>query len=326
MEASSSWLESNASCDSEGVTKDALDPHLDERLRGSLESQPPIPVPECQYWEPPENRVKIATQNGDFAAVKSIIEKWRSEPENKDKKPEIFGNSLAPAIEGGHLAITAYLIENVRSVHEVHFRIAMDMESYALMELMIDHGFDINQPWWDYFSSALAYSFKHEGMTLWLLDHGADPNAESEKNETPLSRAVQYAPMSIIKLLFDRGGPDCMNHGELLLSATYRDLPDRVEVLEYLFTKGAQRDINTLEYADRPYLFDLQNLIIGCDAPLHVAARTGRLDVVKFLVAHGADTRKPDGKGRLPIDRARKEHHDDVVQYLAPISVHQPKL
>ena len=50
--------------------------------------------------------------------------------------------------------------------------------------------------------------------------------------------------MSIIKLLFDRGGPDCLNHGELLLCATYRDLPDRIEVLEYLFTKGAQRDIN----------------------------------------------------------------------------------
>ena len=327
MEASSSWVESNASCDSEGIAKDALDPHLDEQLRGPLEPRPPLPVPEFQYREPPEKKeVEIATRNGDFAAVKSIIEKWRSEPENRQKSLEIFGSALSPAIEGLHIAIIVYLIENVTSLDDFDFRKAMDMESYVLMELMIDHGFDINQPWCDYYSSALAYSFKHEGMTLWLLDHGADPNAESWKNNTPLSRAVQYAPMSIIKLLFDRGGPECLDHGELLICATCRNLPNRIEVLEYLFTKGAQRDINKLEHEGRPYLFALENLIIGCDAPLHVAARTGKLDVVKFLVAHGADTRKPDGKGRLPIDRARKEHHDDVVQYLAPISVHQPKL
>ena len=117
------------------------------------------------------------------------------------------------------------------------------MESNDFMELFLHHGFDINISWSEYYSTPLAYKFHNEEMTRWFLDHGANPNVESRINTTPLSRAIHSAPMSIIKLLFDRGGPDCVNYGEILLCATYRDLPDRIEVLEYLFTKGAQRDI-----------------------------------------------------------------------------------
>ena len=299
----------------------------------------PVDMPIFNYEPPPEQQeLKNATRCGDLAAVKSIIERWRAEPENKQRSPDLFSTSLYPAVEGGHLAIATYLIEHVISVRQdnfyaagfgiamSNFQIAMDMERYAFLELFLRYGFDINISWSEYYSTPLAYTFENEEMTRWFLDHGADPNAESRINNTPLSRAIHSASLSIIKMLFDRGGPDCINHGELLLCATYRNLPDRIEVLEYLFTKGARRDINKLHHQDRPDLFREHNLIIGCKAPLHEAADSGKLDVVKFLVANGADARKPDGKGRLPIEQARKAHHDDVVQYLAPISVHQPKL
>ena len=249
-----------------------------------------------------------------------------TEPQNEQKSPDFLGASWIPAIKGGHLAIGAYLIENGVSVPDHIFQLAMDTESYAFLELFLHHGFDLNKSWSEYHSTPLAYTFENEEMTRWLLDRGADPNVESRRNTTPLSRAIQLAPMSIIELFFDRGGPDCMNHGELLCRAACRVLPDRIQVLEYLFTKGAQRDIDKLFFEDRPDLAYEENFVFGCEGPLHVAARTGKLDVVEFLVAHGADTRKPDTKGRLPIDRAREADQDDVVQYLAPISVHQARL
>ena len=316
------WIHSDRS------TNEGIEAELREAAQGFNPRTPsPSPAEPIYFQCPPEQEEREnATTRGDIFAVKRIIQKWRAEPRNKQKSPGFLGTSLLPAIKGGHLAIAAYLIESGLSVPDHLFQAAMDMESYAFLELFLHHGFDINKSWSEYYSTPLAYSFENEEMTRWLLDHGADPNAESRLNNTPLSRAIHFAPMSIIELFFDRGGPDCMNHGELLHCGTYRNLPDRIEVLELLFTKGAQRDINKLLHEDRPGLFNEENFVIGCEAPLHVAARTGKLDVVKFLVAHGADTRKPDGKGRLPIDRARKADQNDVVQYLAPISVHQPRL
>ena len=323
----------------DGDSVEALDAKIQELIRSYNELLPPNPEQIVQYQPPPEQReMENATKCGDLAAVKNIFEKWRAEPKNKQESSNFFGTSLHLAVKGRHLAIAAYLIEHVTSNFRdsvrnpgfgtamVNFEWAMYMESYEFMELFLHHGFDLNISWSEYYTTPLGHSFENEEMTRWLLDHGADPNAESRINNTPLSRAIQSAPMSIIKMLFDRGGPDCINHGELLLCVTYRKLPDRVEVLEYLFTKGAQRNIDKLLHQDRPGLFREENLIIGCNVPLHVASRTGDLDVVKFLVAHGADARKPDGKGQLPIQHARESHHDDVVQYLTPISVYQPKL
>lgn len=50
--------------------------------------------------------------------------------------------------------------------------------------------------------------------------------------------------------------------------------------------------------------------------PLHVAAENGHLEVVKILVAHGADrnTRNPEGK--TPLDLAVSKGHQDIVAFL----------
>ena len=314
------------------LTKEALDSKL-EKLIETFDEPMPLghaPIIDYQNYQPPPEQEKLedATTRGDIAAVKSVIQKWRAESENGQKSPGFFGTSMTPAIKGGHLTIAAYLVENVTTALQLplNFQSAMDTESYEFMELFLHHGFDINKSWSEHYSTPLAHTFENEEMTRKFLDHGADPNAESRINNTPLSRAVQFAPMSIIKFLFDRGGPGCMNNGELFHCVTYRDLSDRIEVLEYLFTQGAQRDINKLIRQDRPNLFSKENLILGCDAPLHVATRTGKMDVVEFLIAHDADAQKPSGKGRLPIDVAGKADQDGVAQYLAPISVHQPRL
>ena len=184
------------------------------------------------------------------------MQKWLANPENRGRKPDFC--KLVPSIEENHLAVASYLLENFTSVDQWHFETAMRMESYPFMELFLHHGYDINLPLSEYYTTPLAYSFEkfhNEEMTRSLLDHGANPNAETEYNNTPLSRAIHIGSMSVIKLLFERGGPESMNHGDLLIFASCRILPNRIEVLEYLLTTyDAQRNINKLRHQDHTYL------------------------------------------------------------------------
>ncbi|KAJ6185950.1 hypothetical protein N7519_007251 [Penicillium mononematosum] len=45
---------------------------------------------------------------------------------------------------------------------------------------------------------SLLFLVGDEQMTSWLLDHGANPNKRCEIDCTPLSYAVQLAPISVI--------------------------------------------------------------------------------------------------------------------------------
>ena len=73
-------------------------------------------------------------------------------------------------------------------------------------------------------------------MTLWLLDHGADPNKQCSIDLTPLSYAVEQASPPTVKLLLDRGGD--VHKGQLLHHAVDRQT-DTIEILGMLLERGA---------------------------------------------------------------------------------------
>ena len=138
---------------------------------------------------------------------------------------------------------------------------------------------------------------------------------------TPMSRALVHASIGIVEMLLNHGGPHSIDRGQLLHHAVHREMSDRLQVLEYLCTKGALRFINQLKYRDRPDLFEEENLIVGCGTPLlHEAARLGKQDVVKFLVARGTDPPIPDDKGLLALDCALQAGHSEVVEHLTSVS------
>jgi len=224
-------------------------------------------------------------------------------------------------MEGGHVDIGSYLIKHGISMNSAHFRLAIEKKSYQFLELFLDHGFNINKSQGDLDPAPLANVFDDERMTLWFLDHDADPNAETRMGITPLSKALFRVPFHIVRLLFDRGGPHSVNCGYSLHHAIHRETPGRLRVLDYLLTQGASSNINQLIYHDRQSLSEEENLILGCGTPLHKASRHEKLDVVKLFVSRGADPLILDGKGRLAIDAARTSCHSDVVEYLASCSV-----
>lgn len=91
------------------------------------------------------------------------------------------------------------------------------------------------------------YAVDDAALTQWFLSRGAIPNAQCPLDITPLSAAVQHAPMSVIKLLFKHGGS--IAFGQLLNDAAWRELDDRVDVVMFPLAQGAP--INNVMYQNR---------------------------------------------------------------------------
>ncbi|KAL8901462.1 MAG: hypothetical protein Q9207_005199 [Kuettlingeria erythrocarpa] len=320
--------------------------HSDEAKR-AVENAHATPIPEiplslfpisqapARFDTPPREleQLEVASAAGDVATVTSIMDSWADKPAEEQHWKGAFGKGLKPALEGGHVAVAACLLERGVKVNSGNFSSAMEHKSYGFLELYLDHGYDINSS--DGFRpTPLADTLDDETMLRWFLDHGADPNAEKigryghPMGETPLSKSMWNAPFSTIKLLFERGGPDSIKSGSLLWYAVNRELPDRLEVIQYLLEKGAASDLTKLMYHDRPEAARQADWVLGRQTPLHAAAREGKLDIIKLFIAWGADPTIPDSKGRLAIDEAKKQldikksdgDYKVVVDYLLAIS------
>ena len=146
-------------------------------------------------------------------------------------------------------------------------------------------------------------------MTTWLLDHGADPNRQCVIDLTPLSLAVESAPVSVIRLMLSRGGD--AQRGQLLHHAIERP-SDTIEVLRLLVEQGAP--INSTVYEDYPSwaLFHF----MGLGTALHKAAELGNVDAVRYLIGEGADRSIKDTNGRTAIELAQMLNQRQVIEAL----------
>lgn len=154
----------------------------------------------------------------------------------------------------------------------------------------------------------------NEDIIRWFLDHGADPNAYSSlRAVTPLSRAVQFAPLTIVNLLFEYGG--LADRGELLNFACKRKAEDRdtLRIIQLLLGKGAP--VNNLLFEGKPDLYDV-TMFNG--TPLWNCCISGNTDAVRLLLQHGANPRKkPFVSEDFPIDVARNKGYQEIVGLLS---------
>lgn len=146
-------------------------------------------------------------------------------------------------------------------------------------------------------------------MAAWLLDHGADPNQQCVIDFTPLSLAVETAPISVIQLMLRHGGD--ARKGQLLHHAVKRN-SDNIAVLSLLIEKGA--DINSTMYKDYPSwaLF----YFMGLGTALHKAAELGKVDVVHYLISEGANLDIKDANGHTALECAKMSDRWEVIQAL----------
>jgi ankyrin repeat protein len=184
---------------------------------------------------------------------------------------------------------------------------------------------------------AVASTNGNAEMIRVLLDAGADANALDPAGEPPLWAAVRSGSLDSVKTLAERGASldfkDAAQQTTLMLAVR----EDHPAIVKFLVDRGA--DVNAKTRVGQTPGWTLPNsvpgfghgigiirgglpergsryLIPGGLSPLLYAARDGRTESAKILVAAGADLKQTDPNSITPLLMAITNDHMETAGYL----------
>nr|XP_046916564.1 LOW QUALITY PROTEIN: poly [ADP-ribose] polymerase tankyrase-2-like [Dermatophagoides farinae] len=163
-----------------------------------------------------------------------------------------------------------------------------------------------------------------------LLKHGAKINAVDSLGQTALHRASRNGQLCSVQTLLSYGA-DLMLVNIHGLTAEQMAATEQVQKLiaSHRLTSRGNPEHQLLE-ASRQGELDLVRTIlskyphlVNCrdvdgrqSTPLHFAAGYNRIDVVEYLLEHGADVRAKDKGGLVPLHNACSYGHFEVAELL----------
>jgi hypothetical protein len=136
-------------------------------------------------------------------------------------------------------------------------------------------------------------------MVQLLLDHNADPEILDNDDWTPLYWYITRVDITAMRAILQHGAEvdQPRFHWGILEHAVQSSL----DAVQLLVEHGA--DVKHRDYS--------------LNTPLHRAARTGKIDVVKFLVERWPEGMQATNRyGQTPLHRAAQEGKIDVVRFL----------
>nr|POF16695.1 putative ankyrin repeat protein [Quercus suber] len=156
--------------------------------------------------------------------------------------------ALLRCVNSGQLAILLLFLGKGYKPGELVMEAAVKGGSQEVLAPLLNAGWHIDRPLRDgVMSSLLCYAVQDESLLLWLIEKGADPNAESNTAETPLSLAVLKGLLTAIYMLLAIGGN--VNKGNLLHRAVDRHPSDETgKIIDLLVSKGAR--VDAIEFED----------------------------------------------------------------------------
>ena len=184
----------------------------------------------------------------------------------------------------------------------------------------------------------LACLSGNTAMIRLLLDAGADVNSADPTGETTLMTTVRSGNLQAVKLLVDRGAivdaRDPAFEQTALMFAVRENQPD---IMRLLIERGA--DVNAQTRTGPTPRFELPNSrpgfsngvgivrggwserglrapIPGAMFPLLYAARDGRLEAAKILVAAGSNVNQADANGITPLLLAILNNQIEMARFL----------
>ncbi|KAJ8750423.1 hypothetical protein K2173_015562 [Erythroxylum novogranatense] len=123
-----------------------------------------------------------------------------------------------------------------------------------------------------------------ENCVLLLLDYGADPNRKDSEENVPIWEAMLGGHEEVIKLLRKNGANVCLG-----------------DVGHFACTAAQQNNLNLLKEIVQ-FGGDVTQPRDNGTTALHIAVCEDNIDIVKFLLEHGADVDKKDIHGCSPRD------------------------
>jgi ankyrin repeat protein len=274
-----------------------------------------------------------ASSSGDLLSVQAIYQNWKSAQNpvtmaSAEEPNRIMQPALEAATSKNQLEVIAYFLEQGFAITSTVVKNAIKAKSIPALELFLAYGWDINTRWRHYMLPSIWYrinpphsnpqcssaiSRDNLSIVTWFLDHGASPNLQYNvyMSTTPLTCAVIYASLSMVKLLVARGAR--VNEGNLLHALGESEVPDRLAILDYLVEQGSP--VNELKDAHNPRRFRSFSCH-GLDTPLHRAVKFNRIALAEALLAHGADQTKMDTKGRTPLEVAAELGFGEMIKLL----------
>ena len=218
------------------------------------------------------------------------------------------------ASSSGKLDVVQWLISSGAAVDEVDnigrtpFMVACLHGHLAVAHFLAEHGANIRvkSSEADDFNTALhlACQCGNVDVIRWLVDCGLDLNVENKKKQTPMMVAVASRSYEAIRFIV-RSKFSILDF--VLTDEKYPDLIDGCRLKDVNKIKYVFAEITTAKRASRDRSF------YGV-TPIHFAAATGMVDLVKFLLVESDD--KVDCKtvlGLTPLHFAAVNGHLEVV-------------
>ncbi len=217
------------------------------------------------------------------------------------------------AVDEENIEIVKYLLTRGADVHELNgvnnltaLFPAANNGNLDIANVLIDAGININAKDNEGLSAIYeAFDNKQIAMIKFLISKGADVNnQESEKGMTMLHEAIINGLTDIAKALIDAPDIDLNKKNKAGYASLYMASESNNEdIVKYLITHGA----NLEEPNGKP--------TVQATA-LHAAAYLGRLNIVKVLLAAGANPEIKSAENRNALEYASMKNRQDVVAYI----------
>lgn len=150
-----------------------------------------------------------------------------------------------------------------------------------------------------------------------LLDHGANPAiAGSDGMDTALTAALQ-GQMGVLLHIHTSSGKWQLNWEQTCDFFVTDAMDVNISGANALHLAARNGHCDVLRfYLDEGLLTDVNTVTVELFTPLHLAAFRGHLDTIKFLCSRGGQLNLKEADGSLPLHLAVRNEHPEVVEFL----------